>query len=55
MIDMPAHLKTSLLGSSLNIPVCNGKLRLGTWQGIYPCEHRDHGGSRSVAVTLQGE
>ena len=53
--DMPAHLKSSLLGCSLNIPVTNGLLRLGTWQGIYLCEHRDHGGSRSVVVTLQGE
>jgi secondary thiamine-phosphate synthase enzyme len=53
--DMPAHLKASLLGSSLNIPITNGQLRLGIWQGIYLCEHRDHGGSRSVVMTLQGE
>ena len=53
--DLPAHLKSSLLGSSLNIPVSNGQLRLGTWQGIYLCEHRNHGGSRRVVVTLQGE
>lgn len=53
--DMPAHLKSSLLGCNLNIPIANGMLRLGTWQGIYLCEHRDSGGSRSVVVTLQGE
>ena len=53
--DMPAHLKASLLGCSLNIPITNGQLRLGTWQGIYLCEHRDHGGSRRVVVTVQGE
>lgn len=53
--DLPAHLKASLLGSSLNIPVSNGRLRLGTWQGIYLCEHRNFGGSRSVVVTIQGE
>lgn len=53
--DMPAHLKASILGSSLNIPVTDGRPRLGTWQGIYLCEHRDHGGSRHVVVTVQGE
>jgi len=53
--DMPAHLKSSLLGCSLNIPVTNGLPRLGIWQGIYLCEHRDNGGSRSVVVTVQGE
>ncbi len=53
--DMPAHLKSSLLGCSLNIPISNGQLRLGTWQGIYLCEHRDNGGSRRLVVTLQGE
>lgn len=53
--DMPAHLKSSMLGCSLNIPVTTGQLRLGTWQGIYLCEHRDSGGSRKVVVTLQGE
>ncbi len=53
--DMPAHIKSSLLGSSLNIPLSNGQLRLGTWQGIYLCEHRNHGGSRRVVVTVQGE
>lgn len=52
---MPAHLKSSLLGSSLMLPVRNGRLHVGTWQGIYLCEHRNHGGSRSLVVTLQGE
>ncbi|ADM99953.1 secondary thiamine-phosphate synthase enzyme YjbQ [Dickeya dadantii] len=53
--DMPAHLKSSLLGSSLMLPVRNGRLHVGTWQGIYLCEHRNHGGSRSLVATLQGE
>ena len=53
--DLPAHLKSSLLGSSLNIPLAAGQPRLGTWQGIYLCEHRNHGGSRRIVVTLQGE
>jgi secondary thiamine-phosphate synthase enzyme len=53
--DLPAHLKSSLLGSSLNIPVANGHLKLGIWQGIYLCEHRNHGGRRRVVVTIQGE
>lgn len=53
--DLPAHLKASILGSSLDIPITNGQLNLGTWQGIYLGEHRNHGGSRSVVVTLQGE
>jgi secondary thiamine-phosphate synthase enzyme len=53
--DLPAHLKSSLLGASLTIPLTNGRLALGAWQGIYLCEHRNHGGSRSVVVTLQGE
>jgi secondary thiamine-phosphate synthase enzyme len=53
--DMPAHIKTSLLGNSLTIPITNGRLNLGTWQGIYLCEHRDYGGSRKVCVTLNGE
>ena len=50
--DMPAHLKASLLGSSLCIPITNGKLNLGTWQGIYLCEFRDHGGSRKLVLTI---
>ena len=53
--DMPAHLKAVLLGSSLTIPVSNGRLALGTWQGIYLCEHRNDGGRRRVVVTLSGE
>lgn len=53
--DLPAHLKSSLLGCSLNIPIANGQPRLGTWQGIYLCEHRNHGGSRRVVVTVHGE
>ena len=52
--DMPAHLKAAMLGSSVMIPVRNGRLALGTWQGIYLCEHRNHGGSRSVVVTAWG-
>jgi secondary thiamine-phosphate synthase enzyme len=53
--DMPAHVKSSLLDTSLTIPVSDGRLSLGTWQGIYLCEHRDHGGSRSLTVTVWGE
>ena len=53
--DMPAHIKSSLLGPSLQLPVREGRLALGTWQGVYLCEHRDHGGARSLTVTLQGE
>jgi secondary thiamine-phosphate synthase enzyme len=53
--DMPAHLKASLLGSSLQIPVSDGKLNVGTWQGIYLCEHRNHGGRRSVVITIMGQ
>jgi secondary thiamine-phosphate synthase enzyme len=53
--DMPAHIKSSLLGSSLTIPVTDGSLNLGTWQGIYLCEHRDRGGSRSIVATICGE
>ena len=53
--DMPAHIKASLLGPSLTLPVRDGRFALGTWQGIYLCEHRDHGGARSLLVTLQGE
>ena len=52
--DMPAHLKASILGSGLTIPVRDGRLLLGTWQGIYLCEHRDHGGSRRLVVTTWG-
>jgi secondary thiamine-phosphate synthase enzyme len=53
--DLPAHLKSSLLGSSLNIPIGNGQLKLGTWQGIYLCEHRNYAGSRRIIVTVHGE
>ena len=53
--DMPAHLKAALLGSSVSIPIINGRLALGIWQGIYLCEHRDHGGSRNLMVTAWGE
>jgi len=53
--DMPAHVKASLLGPSLSLPVARGRLALGTWQGVYLCEHRDAGGPRSLVATLQGE
>ena len=53
--DMPAHLKSSLLGASLSIPIKNGYLNLGVWQGIYLCEHRNYGGKRRLVITLQGE
>ncbi|MEH6443141.1 MAG: secondary thiamine-phosphate synthase enzyme YjbQ [Oceanospirillaceae bacterium] len=53
--DMPAHLKSSLLGSSLNIPITNGNLNLGIWQGIYLCEHRNFGGQRTLVITMNGE
>jgi secondary thiamine-phosphate synthase enzyme len=53
--DMPAHIKASLLGPSLSMPVTDGRLALGTWQGIYLCEHRNRGGARSLLATLHGE
>ncbi|MEO2062030.1 MAG: secondary thiamine-phosphate synthase enzyme YjbQ [Christiangramia sp.] len=53
--DMPAHIKTALTGISLQIPITNGKLNLGTWQGIYLCEHRDHGGARKLVLTAYGK
>ncbi|WP_104991595.1 secondary thiamine-phosphate synthase enzyme YjbQ [Deinococcus sp. NW-56] len=53
--DMAAHIKASLLGPSLTLPVRAGRLALGTWQGIYLCEHRDDGGARRLVLTLQGE
>jgi len=53
--DMPAHVKASLLGPSLTLPIAAGRLALGTWQGIYLCEHRDHGGPRSLVATVWGE
>jgi len=53
--DMPAHLKSSILGSSINIPISKGHLNVGIWQGIYLCEHRNHGGSRTLVVTINGD
>jgi secondary thiamine-phosphate synthase enzyme len=53
--DLPAHIKSSLLGPELTIPIRNGQLTLGTWQGIYLCEHRDHGGGRTLVLTLHGQ
>ena len=53
--DMPAHVKASLLGPALSLPVRDGRLALGTWQGVYLCEHRDRGGPRALLVTLVGE
>ncbi|MCO8121855.1 secondary thiamine-phosphate synthase enzyme YjbQ [Stieleria sp. TO1_6] len=53
--DMPAHVKASMMGASVQIPIGGGRLKLGTWQGIYLCEHRDRGGARRVVVTLMGE
>ena len=52
---MPAHVKSSLIGNSLTIPISNGSLALGTWQGIYLCEHRNRASSRSLVLTVQGE
>ena len=53
--DMPAHAKTALIGPSLTIPISNGRLNLGTWQGIYLCEFRNYGGSRKIVVTITGD
>ncbi len=53
--DLPAHIKSSLLGNSLSLPISNGRPNLGTWQGIYLCEHREQGGARTLVVTVQGE
>ena len=53
--DMPAHIKASLLGPSVTIPITNGALNLGIWQGVYLCEHRDHGGSRRLIITIFGQ
>lgn len=52
--DMPAHIKASLLGASVQIPITNGRLNLGTWQGIYLCEHRNQGGARKLVITAFG-
>jgi secondary thiamine-phosphate synthase enzyme len=53
--DMPAHIKTSLLGNSITLPIKSGRLNLGTWQGIYLCEHRNYGGNRKIVITINGE
>lgn len=53
--DMPAHAKSSIIGPSLTIPITNGRLNLGTWQGIYLCEFRDYGGNRKIVATITGE
>jgi secondary thiamine-phosphate synthase enzyme len=53
--DMPAHIKASLLGPALTLPIAGGRLALGTWQGVYLCEHRNHGGARSVLATIWGD
>jgi secondary thiamine-phosphate synthase enzyme len=53
--DMPAHVKASLMGASLSLPIAGGRLALGTWQGVYLCEHRDRGGPRTLLATLTGE
>ena len=53
--DMPAHIKSSMMGSSVTVAVSDGRLVLGTWQGIYLCEHRNRGGNRKLVLTLQGE
>ena len=53
--DLPAHIKSSLLGSNLNIPITNGRFNMGIWQGIYLCEHRNHGGSRRLTLTISGQ
>ena len=53
--DLPAHIKSSLLGSSVTLPISDGQLNVGIWQGVYLCEHRNHGGSRSLVVTIHGQ
>lgn len=53
--DMPAHIKSSLLGASVHVPITNGKLNLGIWQGIYLCEHREYGGCRTLVITVLGK
>jgi len=53
--DMPAHIKSTIIGSELTLPITNGKLNLGTWQGIYLCEHRNYGGPRKLLITVFGE
>ena len=53
--DMPAHIKSSLMGASVSVPIRDGRLNTGTWQGIYLCEHRDHGSARRLVATISGE
>jgi len=53
--DMPAHIKAAMIGTSLSIPITDGRLNMGTWQGIYLCEHRNRAGSRRIVVTIEGE
>jgi secondary thiamine-phosphate synthase enzyme len=53
--DMPAHVKSAMLGAAVSVPIAAGRLCLGTWQGIYLCEHRDHGGPRRLVLTVHGE
>lgn len=53
--DMPAHIKSTIIGASLDIPITNGRFNLGTWQGIYLCEHRNNGGRRKLVITITGE
>ncbi|MDA2920539.1 secondary thiamine-phosphate synthase enzyme YjbQ [Desulfobacterota bacterium AH_259_B03_O07] len=53
--DMPAHIKSSILGSNLTVPISKGRINMGTWQGIYLCEHRDQGGPRKLIATIHGE
>ena len=53
--DMPAHVKAAMLGSSVTVPIADGRLCLGTWQGIYLCEHRDRGGPRRLVLTVNGD
>ena len=53
--DMPAHLKSSILGTSVSLPIASGRPNLGTWQGVYLCEHRNQGGSRTLVATIQGD
>jgi len=53
--DMPSHIKSTIIGSSITVPITNGRFNLGTWQGIYLNEHRDHGSERKVVITVIGE
>ena len=53
--DLPAHVKSSLLGANVTLPIANGRLNVGIWQGIYLCEHRNHGGERNLVVTISGD